>query len=350
MTSLNDPIRDDAQEEQQTPRKLPQLSPDEVIEALTWIHRGTSPRRPIEAALDMRDELTPRLIEELTLAPVDVRTRADEAVDEDKAYFLHEIAMYLLAAWREPQGWRLILDFFVSDDDVAMELIDIGVEADLPAMLVRCYDGSDLSAFERIIATPSLDPLFRQACVQAYHGLVATGQAPYERFIGFLRSQLDAPEDAEPSDWYDWLAFRAARTHALELRPAIEAVLDRGLTVYSDGFLSLVSRNTLDAIYEDDPQAIADDILHEAVFDDLAASICTWSWFDPDGVDARDELPAAEALANRAAARMNDGIPHDAGETYVRAHRKLGRNEPCHCGSGQKYKRCCLEDDRQFLD
>jgi hypothetical protein len=25
---------------------------------------------------------------------------------------------------------------------------------------------------------------------------------------------------------------------------------------------------------------------------------------------------------------------------------KLGRNEPCHCGSGQKYKKCCLDKDQ----
>src|SRR6266545_1456578 len=24
---------------------------------------------------------------------------------------------------------------------------------------------------------------------------------------------------------------------------------------------------------------------------------------------------------------------------------KTGRNDPCHCGSGKKYKRCCLEKD-----
>jgi hypothetical protein len=24
---------------------------------------------------------------------------------------------------------------------------------------------------------------------------------------------------------------------------------------------------------------------------------------------------------------------------------ELGRNEPCHCGSGKKYKKCCLEKD-----
>jgi hypothetical protein len=23
----------------------------------------------------------------------------------------------------------------------------------------------------------------------------------------------------------------------------------------------------------------------------------------------------------------------------------IGRNEPCHCGSGKKYKKCCLEKD-----
>jgi tetratricopeptide (TPR) repeat protein len=26
---------------------------------------------------------------------------------------------------------------------------------------------------------------------------------------------------------------------------------------------------------------------------------------------------------------------------------KIGRNDPCHCGSGKKYKRCCLEEDQQ---
>ncbi|MBI2176025.1 SEC-C domain-containing protein [Candidatus Woesearchaeota archaeon] len=25
--------------------------------------------------------------------------------------------------------------------------------------------------------------------------------------------------------------------------------------------------------------------------------------------------------------------------------RKLGRNDPCHCGSGTKYKKCCLDND-----
>ena len=29
-------------------------------------------------------------------------------------------------------------------------------------------------------------------------------------------------------------------------------------------------------------------------------------------------------------------------DTTIRNENKIGRNEPCHCGSGEKYKKCCL--------
>ena len=36
-------------------------------------------------------------------------------------------------------------------------------------------------------------------------------------------------------------------------------------------------------------------------------------------------------------------------ETMRRAASRLGRNEPCHCSSGKKYKHCCLEKDQARL-
>jgi SEC-C motif-containing protein len=35
-----------------------------------------------------------------------------------------------------------------------------------------------------------------------------------------------------------------------------------------------------------------------------------------------------------------DGVMAD--QTYVRDKPKVGRNDPCPCGSGKKYKKCCL--------
>ena len=33
-----------------------------------------------------------------------------------------------------------------------------------------------------------------------------------------------------------------------------------------------------------------------------------------------------------------------SGQTVVRSHPKIGRNDPCPCGSGKKYKNCCGRD------
>lgn len=34
-------------------------------------------------------------------------------------------------------------------------------------------------------------------------------------------------------------------------------------------------------------------------------------------------------------------LPDDDTSVPVRRERKIGRNEPCPCGSDKKYKRCC---------
>ncbi|MEG0885302.1 MAG: SEC-C metal-binding domain-containing protein, partial [Janthinobacterium sp.] len=31
--------------------------------------------------------------------------------------------------------------------------------------------------------------------------------------------------------------------------------------------------------------------------------------------------------------------------TVLRELPKTGRNDPCHCGSGKKYKKCCADSD-----
>ncbi len=38
-----------------------------------------------------------------------------------------------------------------------------------------------------------------------------------------------------------------------------------------------------------------------------------------------------------------------SGSTMRRAVERLGRNEPCHCGSGRKYKHCCIQKDEERL-
>lgn len=37
-------------------------------------------------------------------------------------------------------------------------------------------------------------------------------------------------------------------------------------------------------------------------------------------------------------------------DTYIRENPKIGRNDPCPCGSGRKYKRCCLDKKEEVMN
>jgi len=57
-----------------------------------------------------------------------------------------------------------------------------------------------------------------------------------------------------------------------------------------------------------------------------------------DGVDVKNEK-AVEKWMKENAHRFQMSTPKV--ETYKREKPKVGRNDPCPCGSGKKYKRCC---------
>ena len=65
-----------------------------------------------------------------------------------------------------------------------------------------------------------------------------------------------------------------------------------------------------------------------------------WEFYRPGVIARRQDRWAKEA------AQDNDESEYDFAEpdvrTYVRDVPKVGRNDPCPCGSGKKYKKCCL--------
>lgn len=72
-----------------------------------------------------------------------------------------------------------------------------------------------------------------------------------------------------------------------------------------------------------------------------------WKFYLPSEIAARQQRWAEED-AKRDAVEWDDDYNYNEPflpETYVRAEPKIGRNDPCPCGSGKKYKKCCLDAD-----
>ena len=57
--------------------------------------------------------------------------------------------------------------------------------------------------------------------------------------------------------------------------------------------------------------------------------------------DGRAERAVASSLGVKAPPKnLRTNQPGEAGGTTVVAAEKIGRNDPCHCGSGKKFKKC----------
>jgi hypothetical protein len=96
--------------------------------------------------------------------------------------------------------------------------------------------------------------------------------------------------------------------------------------VYADGLVEAYQVSPEEVAY--DLRAGKDAVLGRIgigvtyrLVDDTAAEMSWWDCFE----DEEDVDPA----------------PNQAPAPFVRTDPKTGRNDPCPCGSGKKYKKCC---------
>lgn len=192
---------------------------------------------------------------------------------------------------------------------------------------------------------------------------------------GFLTAVAIGPRLVQPAQWLPWVWDREAgkigpEFESQEQASHIVSLLFRLCNAILDAFA------THPASFE--PQfhaggrhgaaAWCDGFLLGFKFDDGAWSLLMVgqpTWFAPfmrleteEGAELTDKTGDAQVwvdaiepallhihsfwLARRPAGPSGAGSHgHDAGTTLVRAAPKTGRNDPCPCGSGKKFKKCC---------
>jgi hypothetical protein len=107
-------------------------------------------------------------------------------------------------------------------------------------------------------------------------------------------------------------------------RPAHRAVIESLADVRVEDYGTMYRMSDVEQAFE----AMKDEPEWER-FDD------PWEFYSEDSIAHRREARMAELEA----ANFVDSVPN---EPYVRELPKIGRNDPCPCGSGKKYKKCCL--------
>jgi hypothetical protein len=300
------------------------MSPDEIIVQLTRV-QNRIPREALHAAEEHRAELTPRLLG--SLAEVIARP---EIVQEDPDWQLPFFAMYLLAAWRETKAHPLLLGFLRLPGDQPVDLSGDIVTQDMNRMLAQTA-GGETAGIVALTRDPAVNEWARLAGVRSLTLLTAWGELPRATLIAHYRDLITMagppPSLDDPEPLLAEIACCVLDVGLVELREELVVLFDRGWIDESivgsrDEFLADLDRGHLRPA--------------EPPFTDVAEAIRWWACFENDRRSASVPRPRPQPVPPPVP-DLGQGVlpkPH-------RAPPKVGRNEPCPCGSGKKYKKCC---------
>jgi len=219
----------------------------------------------------------------------------------------------------------------IADDPNIEEWLGDGVTETLPGILIKVFDG-DVEPLQRALEAPRGNEFARSAALAALGYLVrAQGVLSDEDMRLYLRRlRLDAAPREESEFWVTW-AMTAADLGYGDLRIDVAMLMKDGLIDECDFDLDAFDRRV--ELVRDDPAGLAG--FHGAgvlPLDDAVEVLDAWSSFSEDDFDRGENVFDSDM----------DSEFEDIAAPYVNPLRQIGRNDPCPCGSGKKYKKCCL--------
>ena len=299
------------------------MSPGEIIAQLMRVQRRP-PVEALRAAEEHRAELTPRL-----LVSLDEVIARPAILGDDPDLQLPFFAMYLLAAWRETRAHPLLLGFLRLPGDQCVDLSGDIVTQDMNRMLAQTA-GGDPRGLVALAGDPAVNQWARCAAIKALSLLMVWGELPREALVAHYRELIGAegpPRDLDdPGPVLAEYICCALDFQLIELRDELLALMDRGWIDES----IVGSREEVAADFDPPLLRPADRPIEEVV-----DAIRWWGCFERDTRPVRPPRPADKPNLTRLP-DSDGGLPQP-----YRAPPKVGRNDPCTCGSGQKFKKCC---------
>jgi uncharacterized protein len=222
--------------------------------------------------------------------------------------------VHVLGEARDTRLFRPLLSLLRRPADEVDVLLGDAVTGTLPRLAVSLFDG-DAEALLGVIADPAVDEFVRWNLFGALTFLAFEGRIDREAMRAFLiRFDDERLARAGEAAWNGWA----------------EAIALLGFTDLSDRYTAALAQARLleDVCGPDWFQAVLFDALNNP--DDPERFRMHRFGHFGNAVEELDELLSDE--------------DSDA-EPEVPIHnplRDLGRNDPCPCGSGKKYKKCCL--------
>ena len=237
-------------------------------------------------------------------------------------------AFHLLGQWREKSAYRPLAAFLRRPTEETERIIGGATTATTHRVMASIFDGDPKPLYE-VILEPTVDEFIRARMCTALAMVTLRGELPREETARFLRSCYG---NLQPQDeCYVWDGWQGAiaMLGLSELKPLVKQAFERGFI--DPGWLEFKD-------FEQDLQCTIDGKVPPSwaknefeLFGDTIEELSSWHAFAP----------------KRKQARRLDGVWRPRPTTPAADKFKdVGRNDPCPCGSGKKFKKCCLDSMR----
>jgi hypothetical protein len=291
-----------------------------AIEEITYVSKKF-PGKAFEIISANRKEALPYL-----------RSALEKAVakknEMDENYQLYFYALFLMGEFQDREIFPKIIELVSLPGEVLDELIGDAVTSGLKDILYNTYNG-DIELLKNTVTNSSVDEFVRADLLEVMGQLYLDGLLGEKEWKTFIKQNVYCGEKS--NYMYCGLGNVICRCHFVDMLPEIRYMLDNGLM---DEFCLGAYDSCVDHMFAYR--------IHENNFCESpmkAADILKdWAMFEQDTKEARNKMSGDgfEKLMKKAPEKVS-------------AH-KVGRNDPCPCGSGKKYKFCCMNKSKSPID
>jgi hypothetical protein len=279
-------------------------------------HAKDMPVEALNAASERRAEMIPLFLKEIE----DYRGMPGREGKATPLFFI----FHLLGEWREKSAYRPLTRFLRSPPDDLDNVLGDAITVTTHRVIAAVFDG-DLDPLFGVILDAEADEYVRSRMCEALAMVVLQGAADRDAAARFLRDGFGTFQPrAENFVWNGWQSA-IALLGLNDLRDLVKQAFENGYI--APEWLGF------EDFEEDLKQGIeriergSQDINPEFdLFGDTIEELSGWLAFS-DESQAEEEWPDAEM---------------GYGEPAINPFRDVGRNDPCPCGSGKKFKKCCL--------
>lgn len=316
------------------------MTPDEILHQLQHLPNNDdfAPyRAALLAAVDQREAITPELIaavDRITADPMTYRNRPDD--------YLHHFAICLLAQFREPRALDSFLRFFSLPGEQSLDLTGDMITKNGAAVLASVC-GGDPAPLLRLARDEAVNEFVRTQAIDALLVQSVWGERPRNAVIDDLRQLFQTLP--KPGNGYVWatLAGTVCDFDAPELLPEArqafaEELVDESVIGLED-IDPDIPRQSRGFPRPSGPELFKELSERNAPID-AVAECAGWLCFRDD-TEAGDYLILDHADLTYDPPILPPLDPDYAPPQPYIAPPKIGRNDPCPCSSGKKYKKCC---------